>query len=295
MFLGRITSSKYIVFFTGLLILKIILSARAIALAENSGIYFEYLQKSLIKDGFDKSIITEIYNRPQIYFETKGIARYLVHDEAKLNYNQFVSPELIRKARQYMEKHKSELAGAEKAYGVNKEVITAIILVETRLGTFLGRPLILNTLSTMASLAYPDVRDMFWKKVASSARLTRKQFEKWAGKKSKWAYDELKAFLKYTARENMDPVIIYGSYAGAIGIAQFMPSNILAFTKDGNSDGQIDLFNHSDAITSVANFLKYYGWHPEMDRKRAYQIIHLYNHSDYYVDTVLKVSELLKG
>lgn len=278
----------------GLLITIFFFHAQTVANAKNSDRYFESLQKSLIKDGFDKNIITRLYNQPQVYFEGKGVSRFLVHSEAKLNYDQFASNKSIHNALIYMEKYKKELAKAEKAYGVNGEIITAIILVETRLGTILGGPSILNTLSTMASLADLDVRDMFWRTVSRSTSLTRKQFEKWVGRKSKWAYNELKAFLKYTAAEKMDPASISGSYSGAMGIAQFMPSNILAFARDGNSDERIDLFNHADAITSIASYLKHYGWHVGIGRKKAYQVIYHYNHSRQYVDVVLKVAERLK-
>lgn len=278
----------------GLLITVFFFHAQTVANAKNSDRYFESLQKSLIKDGFDKNIITRLYNQPQVYFEGKGVSRFLVHSEAKLNYDQFASNKSIHNALIYMDTYKKELAKAEKAYGVNGEIITAIILVETRLGTILGGPSILNTLSTMASLADLDVRDMFWGKVSRSTSLTRKQFEKWVKRKSKWAYNELKAFLKYTAAEKIDPASISGSYSGAMGIAQFMPSNILAFGRDGNGDERIDLFNHADAITSIASYLKHYGWHTGIGRKKAYQVIYHYNHSRQYVDVVLKVAERLK-
>ena len=278
----------------GLLITVFFFHAQTVANAKKSDRYFESLQKSLIKDGFDKNIITRLYNQPQVYFEGKGVSRFLVHSEAKLNYDQFASNKSIHNALIYMDTYKKELAKAEKAYGVNGEIITAIILVETRLGTILGGPSILNTLSTMASLADLDVRDMFWGKVSRSTSLTRKQFEKWVKRKSKWAYNELKAFLKYTAAEKIDPASISGSYSGAMGIAQFMPSNILAFGRDGNGDERIDLFNHADAITSIASYLKHYGWHTGIGRKKAYQVIYHYNHSRQYVDVVLKVAERLK-
>jgi membrane-bound lytic murein transglycosylase B len=80
-----------------------------------------------------------------------------------------------------------------------------------------------------------------------------------------------------------------------MGIAQFLPSSILAYAKDGNNDGRIDLFNHSDAIASIAGYLKNYGWHPGIDGKKAYKIVYRYNRSSYYVNTVLKIAELLKG
>jgi len=80
-----------------------------------------------------------------------------------------------------------------------------------------------------------------------------------------------------------------------MGIAQFMPTNILAFAKDGDNNESINIFHHSDAITSIANFLKHYGWYPGIDGKKAYNVIYYYNHSRQYVDTILKVSALLKS
>ena len=93
----------------------------------------------------------------------------------------------------------------------------------------------------------------------------------------------------------MDPLAATGSYAGAVGICQFMPSNILAYGQDGNGDGRIDLFDHADAIASIARYLKNYGWRPGIEKEAAYKAVWSYNRSSYYVNTVLKVAELLKG
>jgi len=298
MSLFRITAKEHTIFFVGILILTVItvifVSKNAVG-SKNRNNYFESLQKRLVEDGLDKHRISELYKRPEVYFETKGVSRFLVHREASLNYHQFTSKKSIRNALKYMEQHQQILELTEKAYGVDKEVITAIILVETRLGILLGGPSVLNTLSTMAALADPDVRNMFWGKVSKSSRLTREQFDKWVKRKSSWAYKELKAFLKYTAKENMDPAAVSGSYSGALGIGQFMPTNILAFAQDGDNNDSIDVFNHSDAIASIANYLKHYGWYPGIDGKKAYKVIYHYNHSPQYVDTILKVSALLKS
>ena len=291
----RLTAKEYTIFFMGILILSFIFFSQNAAGSKNSNNYFESLQNRLITDGFDKDRISALYKRPEVYFETKGVSRFLVHREASLNYNQFTSKKSIRNALKYMDQHQKTLESTEKTYGVDKEIVTAIILVETRLGVLIGGQSVLNTLSTMAALADPDVRDMFWGKVSKSTRLTREQFEKWVKRKSSWAYKELKAFLNYTAKENMDPAAVPGSYSGAMGIAQFMPTNVLAFAKDGNDDGQINLFDHPDAIISIASYLKHYGWYPGIDGKKAYKVIYHYNHSQQYVDTILKVSMLLKS
>ena len=198
-------------------------------------------------------------------------------------------------AKGYLQEHEDALDAVEKRYGVDKTVITAILLVETRLGNSVGRRSILNTLSTLASLSDTDIWDAFFKEISKSVSINLDDFESWARKKSGWAYTELAAFIRYTARENLDPVAINGSYAGALGIAQFMPTSILAYGSDGNQDGRIDLFDHSDAAASIASYLKHFGWRPGIDREKASKVIFRYNRSQYYVDTILKISELLKG
>jgi len=95
--------------------------------------------------------------------------------------------------------------------------------------------------------------------------------------------------------EGFDPVKINGSFAGAMGIAQFMPSNIEPLARDGNNDGKIDLFDDADAIASIAYYLKKHGWRPGIDRQQAEKVIYHYNHSKRYVEAVLKISDLLKG
>ena len=291
----RINYSRIIVLLTGLLILVIMPSVQKLSIADSSRVYFEFVQEKLMKEGFDKDMIVDLYNRPEVYFDFEGVSRYFVHRESKLNYNQFTSKTSLEKAKSYMGKYNTELSRAEKIYGVDKKIITAIILVETRLGKVMGNRSILNTLSTLACLSDSNIREIVWNKNSNSCSLTREEFSKWSKRKSKWAYAELKAFLKYVNREGIDPASIYGSFAGALGIAQFMPSSILAFAKDGDGDGSVDLFNHTDAIISIATYLSHYGWHPGIDKKGAYNVIYHYNHSKYYVNTILKISELLKG
>jgi len=255
---------------------------------------FDGLKKRLEKDGYDARVLDAIYSRPEIHFDVKSVSLFFIHSEARLNYDQFTTAQRIRTARQYMQQHMRELGAAEKAYGVDKEVITAIILVETKLGTYLGASRIINTLSTMAAISDPALRDKLWAGIPESRRLSRQDFVKKANRKSKWAYKELKALLTHARQEGIDPTDIRGSYAGAMGIAQFMPSNVLSLAQDGNNDGRIDLFDHADAIMSVASYLNHYGWRPDIDRKAAYRVLLRYNYSKYYANTVLKIADLLK-
>ena len=256
---------------------------------------FDSLKQRLIDDGFDKAAIEKLYVESRVAFDAKGVSLFLMHREAVLNYDQFAAPKYIRRAKKYMRDHATELLSAEKTYGVDKTVITAILLVETKLGSYLGGRSILNTLSTMASITEPRLLERVWSEIPEQRRFPRQKFEKRAQRKAKWAYTEVKALLLYTERERIDPADIRGSYAGAMGIAQFMPSSVMAYAKDGNGDGRIDLFTHADSIASIAGYLKSYGWRPGIDEKKAYKVVYQYNHSKYYVATVLKIAGMLKG
>ena len=264
------------------------------AVQAQTGDDFDGLKKRLEKDGYDANLLDSLYSRPEIHFDIKTVSLFFIHSESRLNYDQFTTEQRIRTARQYMQQHLREMEAAEKAYGVDKEVITAIILVETKLGTYLGASRIINTLSTMAAISDSALREKLWSGIPDSRRLSREDFIKKAKRKSTWAYAELKALLTHAQREGIDPADIRGSYAGAMGIAQFMPSNILTLAQDGDNDGRIDLFNHADAIMSIASYLNHYGWRPGIDHKSAYRVLLRYNYSKYYANTILKITDLLK-
>lgn len=287
--------NRVFVFLSCLMVASLFVLFRAPAMAADNFNYFASLQKRLIDDGFDKVVIRQIYSRPEVIFETKGISIYFVHHESKVRYEQYTDKLLIKRARKYMKNYEGHFADAKSLYGVEPEVVTAIILIESQFGKLLGNRSIINTLSTMASLFDPEVRELLWQKISDTPELDRAKFEEKADGKAKWAYRELKAFLNHVNREGYDPVGINGSFAGAMGISQFMPSNIPELAKDGNGDGRIDLFNHADAIASIAYYLKRHGWRPGIDRAKAEKVIHHYNHSERYVAAVLKIAETLKG
>jgi len=129
------------------------------------------------------------------------------------------------------------LARARQIYGVPEEVIVAIIGVETHYGRSRLPYPVLDTLATLA-FDYPRRADFF--------------------------RSELEQYLLLMREENRNPLRVRGSYAGAMGIPQFMPSSYRAYAVDFDGDGRRDLWrNASDTIGSVANYLKAYGWHAD--------------------------------
>jgi membrane-bound lytic murein transglycosylase B len=263
--------------------------------AQEKNDHFAGLRQRLVADGFSPEAISRLYSRPEVFVEADGVSRFFLHSEAKLNYDQFATAESIEKAQRYLEENTTVLGETEQAYGVDKRVITAILLVESRLGTMAGSRSALNILSTLAALTDPAFQERFWRIIPQERRIPREHFNERVQKRAEWGYHELKALLRYAQRDGIDPVTIASSYAGAVGYAQFMPTNILAYARDGDQDGRVDLLVHADAIASIANYLKCHGWQPGISREKQEKVIHAYNPSSYYVNAILKVADLLKG
>lgn len=257
--------------------------------------YFKLLEQRLIQDGFDSCLVESIFKNGDLTFDARGAGLYFVHNESTLNYESFANETSIFLAKQYMKKYSDHFDRVEQKFGVDKTVIAAIILVETGLGTFVGKRSVINTLATMAALSAPVVREDVWATLDEKKRISWEDFIKKSELKSAWAYKELTAFLRYVDHEKIDPFSIKGSYAGAMGIPQFMPSNILFLAEDGNEDGVIDMFDHADAIASVANYLRHHGWHSDLDHEKTQKVLYAYNHSDPYVTILMRISKLLKG
>ena len=292
--LKRVTPLLTIIF---LLICTAPLPARATApaqpaLEKNNDL--DAVARRLINDGFSEEKIKNLFAKDEVFFTTKGVNIFFSYFESAPNYHPFLEKKSVEKAAQYALEHQETLERAEKVYGVDKTVITAILLVETRLGTYLGKHATINMLATIASLDNDTLKTRIWNAIPKKAKPKKEVFLKKVEKRRKWGYNELKAFLKFAERENIAPETVKGSFAGAIGICQFMPSNALAIARDGNADGRIDLFSHDDAIFSIANYLKHHGWKEGLSRQQQYDVIYTYNHSNYYVDTIQKVSDKLK-
>jgi membrane-bound lytic murein transglycosylase B len=280
------------------LLLGMLVLRPSLALSANAapqGQEFSHLAGRLIADGFNANKISRLYGSGKVVFDLTGMRLFFTLKESTLNYRQFLSPKNIRAARGYLLAHRRAFAEAEKKFGVDRHVIAAILLVETRLGRVLGTRSILDTLSSMAALREPAKRKLLWAAVSRHHWVSRKGFELKVNRRSAWAYRELSDFLTFSFREHLDPRRAKGSFAGAMGLCQFMPSNVLAYGEDGNGDGIVNPYVPADAIASIANYLKHFGWHPGIDKKAAYKVLLHYNLSSYYATTVLRVANKLKG
>ena len=144
-----------------------------------------------------------------------------------------INPSRVRQGVRFIKKHQKVFSDVEKKYGVPKEYITAIIGVETVYGGNVGKYPVFDNLVILA-------------------------FEK--NRRNKFFKNQLKKFLHLSKTQKFNPKNVKGSYAGAIGLVQFIPSNYEAYGVDYDKDGRITLQKAGDAIASVANYFKKNGW-----------------------------------
>ncbi len=151
----------------------------------------------------------------------------------------FLTQQRIEEGAEFIDAHADALARAESTYGVPAEVITAIIGVETYYGRHKGQHRVLDSLATLAF--HHPIRGAFFR-------------------------GELAAFLRIAYEQQVDPTELRGSYAGAMGYPQFIPTSYQAYAVDFDDDGRRDLWeNPVDAIGSVANYFAEHSWQPGAD------------------------------
>ena len=197
-------------------------------------------------------------------------------------------------AQAYYAEHRVILGKIRVQYFIPEAVIVSILMVETRLGRNTGTCKAFNALASMALCGDLDkVRD----------HLTKELSMPWVDdyargrcrEKSDWAYNELKALIRYAKQTGGDPLSIPGSVYGAIGLCQFMPSNVFLYGVDAGEKGHLELFSSPDALYSIGNYLRMNGWTCRMDRGSRHNVILTYNRSHIYANTVLAVADRLQG
>ncbi len=196
-----------------------------------------FVQEMALRHGFDAAALEALF--AEVRFK-RGILEAMARPaEAKPWYEYrrlFVEPRRVRQGVAFWNQHAATLARAEAQFGVPAALIVAIIGVETSYGRNTGTYRVMDALSTLA-FGHPR-RGAFFR-------------------------DQLEAYLLLTREQGLAPLAGKGSYAGAVGIPQFMPTSYREYAVDFDGDGRADLWtNPADAIGSVANYFVRKGWRP---------------------------------
>lgn len=194
-----------------------------------------FVQDMVTQHGFDATQLTRLLTQAKV---RQSILKAIARPGEKKAWHQyraiFINPKRIQGGVTFWRKHAKVLEQAQITYGVPAEIIVAIIGVETVYGENTGNYRVLDALTTLG-FHYP--------------------------KRANFFRQELVNFLLLAREEAMEPLKMKGSYAGAMGLGQFMPSSYRRYAVDFDGDGQRNIWTGvSDAIGSVANYLNQHGW-----------------------------------
>lgn len=194
----------------------------------------QYIQSISSQYNFNPPWLASIFNNAELRPELLKMIKSPKEAIPWYQYRAFfITPTRVQLGVEFWNKHEKTLEKAQKEYGVPADIIVAIIGVETQYGQNTGKYRVIDTLTTLAF--YNNARQPFFK-------------------------NELTQYLLLTRDQNRDPLAIRGSYAGAIGLPQFMPSSYRNFAVSANGNSPDLMNNHDDAILSVANYFKQHGW-----------------------------------
>lgn len=203
-----------------------------------------FINKMVAKHGFDRGYLNYLFSNTRATPFLKKMAYQDAYGRKKTGKkprpgrwtryrSNFLTEKTIRKGVQFWRENRVALKRAEQKYGVPEEYILGIIGVETRYGGNVGKNRAIDALSAMG---FNNPR------------------------RGKYFRSELESYLLMTRRERLDPLKPMSSYAGALGLSQFMPSNIKRYAVDHDRSGTVNLWTPHDAIGSVANYFKKHGW-----------------------------------
>jgi membrane-bound lytic murein transglycosylase B len=285
---------------TQFLILIILISFFSlISISQSSETFtpFQSLIDRLSQDGFDSEFLSNLLSdaRAEVNPSMMTIYLNLNSRETPELYMQFLNEELILLSKKFLKQNLKILKKMENRFHVDKEVVVAILLVESRFGENIGKYRVIPTLASMAVMdSAENLQKNYQVLKETNQELSYEWLESFAKRKANWAYDELKCFLRIIQNEEVDPLEVYGSYAGALGMAQFIPSSYLIFAQSNNGLEKW-LLNKEEAIFSIGNYLKSHGWKQNLPIEKKRKVLWYYNHSEPYVETILQLSQKIKN
>ena len=229
------------------------------------------IRSDAMKIGIPETYLNEAFSHSKIEIHDSILDRFARPYEKKTwdEYRKlFVTKNRINEGAKFFKSHSNVLTEISKELKVDPFLILSIIGVESNFGRHKGKFTVFNALYTQIS------------------KMPRR---------SKWAQKELVAYLSYCYTDNIPPHSIVGSYAGAFGYGQFIPTSFKNYAKDGNGDGIRQPFVWADVFASIANYLVKNGYpvNNQSDAKKVYKSVYAYNHADNYVKAILELREEL--
>lgn len=268
------------------------------------GKILDSLKNKGLKDDFLYMILSDQNTKYNPKYIKMNVTN-LFTSSGKSDYSVHYNKNGVEKTSKFIQENFDLLHLAEQKYKVPKEFIASILWVETRHGSYTGDNHILSVFLTTATSNYYEtveenkiaILDYYAenKENIKDAKSIEHYLDKYiarANKKANWAINELLALQKIYYENKLNIFDLKGSYAGAFGWSQFLPSSYNSWSVDGDNDGKTDLFNKTDAIFSVANYLKTNGF--DGTEEGINKSIFHYNNSKDYVNAVITLAQKAK-
>ncbi len=191
-------------------------------------------KKRAIKDGISKKTVDKLIDNSKFLSDVIKYDRYQpeFYEDTKTYISKRTSSKKVKLGKIILRKESNIINKVSSEYKVDKNLLLALMGIETNFGNYLGK---MDIISSLATLSYDKRRSEFFT-------------------------NELLTLLKLVDKNIIDPNTLFGSWAGAFGNFQFMPSTIKNHAIDYNNDGSIDLKNIEDSFASAANYLSNLGW-----------------------------------
>jgi membrane-bound lytic murein transglycosylase B len=253
------------------------------------------LAARLVADGFDRGRVEALLGDRRLAVNATTLSNAIVYREAKADYSKFLTEERLSRARAFLAANRELLAAASSRSGVPGEVIAAILMIESDFGAYRKLHPVFGVFVTLLWAGDPanfeTVRAIVQKRLPD---VTAEKVRERSQSKAKWAYEQLTYLLRIAERERIDLPALEGSWAGAFGMSQFIPSSYWGYAVDGNGDGRADLYTAEDAVYSVGNYLKSFGWKEGLTEEQRRAVVRRYNNSELYAATVLDAAAKLR-
>ncbi|MDR1946251.1 MAG: lytic murein transglycosylase [Desulfovibrio sp.] len=271
---------------------------------------FAPVMERLIADGFPRAEVEAVFTRlgPRAYtpaymglklLELFGVPGISINredtpdPEAPEDFEVPLQEFTVGACLDFVKKQEDTLRAIEKNYGVGRSVVLGLLLVETAMGRDLGRDIALRSLAGMARTG--DAAALAALGNARQAqRINAARLADTLRQRSARAYKELAALLRWCASSGLDAARIPGSIYGAVGLCQFMPSNIEPYGADGDGDGKINLYSPADAMHSAARYLEAHGWRGAATDEQRRKVLMAYNDDGVYASFVLGAAKRLE-
>lgn len=256
---------------------------------------WDYLVTRLRENNVSEEDLIAIYTDPRMPSFT-FVPFSLKPKEPAAIYHTFNKPKHHQLGASFIDRHKASFDQVEATLHVPREVVAAILVVESQIGKNTGHQMIVYRLSRLASANSPEnLQENYKAQRKLDPKITLADVKRRGRYLEQTFLPEIPALIQIARKHKLDVLSIKGSSAGAFGMPQFLPSAFLRYGRDGNADGVISLHDEHDALWSTANYLANFGFRENIPLQEKRSIIWRYNKSASYIDAILNVSKSIKS